>query len=298
MNPLAEEWIDLLARRATCRVPLKINGSNGRAYAVQDQLGEGSNAVVHECEDEIDGTVHAVKFLIRADAHEGLPRFMLETKLIETLSASGHDHLVHFIASGTAPGQVYDRRRKQYVNADIPFFIMEKAASSLRDYVGGLKDSIAPEIYIAQFRGLVSALETLHEHAIHRDIKPENILVVGERWLISDFGICSMIAKEDGKDLTQVWRVPGPRFWMSPEANNKSVGLADEIGAASDIFQLAAVFWWVVNRRHPSGILAREDWVGSEKLFEPIYKALQHSLTRRYASAKDFGAAVSRAIVD
>src|SRR5438874_6622958 len=57
---------------------------------------------------------------------------------------------------------------------------------------------------------------------------------------------------------------------------------SEEISSASDVFQLAAVFWWVVTRRHPSGILTREDWTGAERLFGPVSKALQHSLSRRY----------------
>ena len=296
MKVLPGEWIDVLFGGSGCKVPIKIKGSDGRTYSVQEQIGTGGNAVVCECADEIDGMEYAIKFLTSAKDRSRLPRFELETKLIETLSTARHDHLVRFIASGTADGYFYDKRRRLLTKTTFPFFIMEKASGSLRQLITDSNEPIAPEIYSAQFRGLVGALEILHKHAIHRDIKPDNILVVGERWLISDFGLCAMLEKTDGEDLTLHWQIPGPRFWMSPEANNRSVGLPDEIGFASDVFQLAAVFWWVVNRRHPSGILAREDWVGLEKLFEPISKALQHSLGRRYGTAKDFGVAVTQAI--
>ena len=113
--------------------------------------------------------------------------------------------------------------------------------------------------------------------------------------MISDFGICFLMDGED-RELTLHWQIPGPRFWMSPEANNKHVGLEDEICFASDVFQLAAIFWWVVNRRHPSGILTRDDWQGIESLFLPISNALQHSLSRRYTSASEFQFAIEEAL--
>ena len=289
-------WTDIVFRGRGISVPLKIKGKNGKTYTVQDQIGTGGNAVVCDCEDDIDGTVHAVKFLTNSADASRLPRFELETELLESLAKSNHDHLIRFITSGLAVGERIDSKKKKKIAVNIPFVVMEKANCTLREYVAKLVDAIPPEIYVAQFRGLVGALELLHCHAIHRDIKPDNILVIGDRWLISDFGLCSMLVKSSGKDLTEEWRVVGPKFWMSPEANNISVGLPDEIGVASDIFQMAAVFWWVVNRRHPSGILIREDWTGINELYDPIAKALQHSLARRYATANEFSYAVRRAI--
>lgn len=291
-----DAWVDVLFGQRSFKVPSRVRGSDGHLYAVEEQIGFGGNAVVCQCADERDGTIYAIKFLASSKDSSRLPRFQLETRLIEKITSARHDHLIRFIASGEASGQGYDRKRRQYFSTSMPFFIMERASESLREFITKSKSPITPEIYLAQIRGLVEALEILHEHAIHRDIKPENILVVGERWVISDFGLCVVHGGGETKDLTRVGQIPGPRFWLSPEANNRSVGLDDEICSASDIFQLAAVFWWVVTRRHPSGILTREDWSGVEKLFEPIFNGLQHSLTRRYGTARQFGEAVRQAI--
>lgn len=292
-----QEWRDVLLRGQGCKVPARIVDADGRGYAVVEQIGAGGNAVVCECEDEADGSSYAAKFLLLPKDKGRLPRFELETRIIQKVSEANHDHLIRFVTSGEADGHVPDWRTRKLVQVKLPFLIMEKASKSLRELVADATEPIAPEIYAGQFRGLVSALGVLHEHALHRDIKPDNILVVGDRWTISDFGLCLPIQAEVGaKDLTAVGHIPGPRFWMSPEANNRSVGLPDEIGSASDVFQLAAVFWWVVTRRHPSGILTQEDWTGTPGLYGPISKALQHSLGRRYQSAQDFGAAVTLAM--
>lgn len=289
------DYVDVLFGRQSFKIPSRVKGSDGRFYMVEDQIGSGGNAVVCQCASERDGAIYAIKFLASSKDANRLPRFLLETRIIEKLTAARHDHLVRFIASGVAEAVSFDRRRQRNVSVEMPFFIMERASRTLREFLAAT-GPVAQEIYYAQFRGLVGALEILHEHAIHRDIKPDNILVVGERWAISDFGLCEPVDSDPGKDLTRIGEIPGPRFWLSPEANNRSVGLEEEICSASDVFQLAAVFWWVVTRRHPSGILTREDWTGAERLFGPISKALQHSLQRRYQSASDFSRAVVNAI--
>lgn len=293
---MSGDYVDLVFGRHGFKVPSKVKASDGHVYVVEEQIGSGGNAVVCQCTDERDGTVYAIKFLTSSKDASRLPRFQLETRIIEKLTAARHDHLIRFVASGEANSLSYDRRRRQRVSTVIPFFVMERASNTLRGFLAASSEPVAREIYFAQFRGLVGALEILHGHAIHRDIKPDNILVVGERWAISDFGLCEPIGDDGGKDLTRIGEIPGPRFWLSPEANNRSVGVQEEISSASDVFQLAAVFWWVVTRRHPSGILTREDWTGADRLFGPISKALQHSLSRRYESATQFGEAVIQAI--
>ncbi len=290
-------FIQLALDRKSIDIPKRITGINGRSYSIEDQLGQGGNSVVFECSDEADGSMYAVKFLTNSPNSTRGKRFTLEASLLKNLSDISHDHLVRFITSGNCKGTLTkSETTKLKKSINVSFIVMERAKCSLREYVKNSYELITPEIYVAQFRGLVNALKLLHQHALHRDIKPDNILVIGERWVISDLGLCTPIEETDGEDLTPYWQIPGPRFWMSPEANNQHIGLDDAINYSSDIFQLASVFWWVVNRRHPSGILIREDWKGLDSLFAPIHTALQHSQDRRYKTADEFSNAVVDAI--
>lgn len=160
------------------------------------------------------------------------------------------------------------------------------------DLMGLINDSsikITPADYLGQFRGLSEALKILHQHVIHRDIKPNNILIKNGVWKLSDFGLCSLIEENNSQCLTNDNDKVGPANWMSPEATNRILGAEDKIIAASDVFQLASVFWLVVNQRHPTGIVSSEDWKGHNKrLFELLFSALQHNYCCRPQGGKEF----------
>ncbi len=61
--------------------------------------------------------------------------------------------------------------------------------------------------------------------------------------MLSDYGLCSYVTPGVDEDLTPDGRNVGPKYWLSPEAHNMRLGCNDDITKASDVFQLAAVFW-------------------------------------------------------
>jgi hypothetical protein len=86
-------------------------------------------------------------------------------------------------------------------------------------------------------------------------------------------------------------------FWMSPETNNRNYGIDDDISKSSDVFQLASIFWLIVNRMHPTGVLRKADWTGPEKLFEPIFNALHNDKTVRPKDGNEFFQKIEQAII-
>lgn len=261
---------------------------SGQQYEIVDRINAGGNAVVHKCLDSKTGEEFAVKFQLD---HRGnrLKRFLQEQELFKKLQ---HEHLVRYKDYGQLESECFIDRKKSKPLI-IPFLIMELAEENLLTQTKNKK--IESEIYFAQFRGLTKALAVLHQYAIHRDIKPDNILISGERWLLSDYGLCAFL--DDDKDqLTKVDEIIGPRFWMSPEANNRSIGGNDDIDKSSDVFQLAAVFWFCVNKTHPTGVLTKSDWRGPDKLFEPIYRALHYDKKIRPKDGSEFAEQIENAI--
>lgn len=277
--------------RETIVVPDEVRGESGRLYEIGDRIAAGGNGVVHKCTDLSDGTEFAIKFLLDLRQHRRT-RFARERALLAELK---HEHLMVYQDCGEVEGE--RRRPRQKPDRKIvPFIVMVLATEALTDLVR--RAHVPKEIFLAQFRGLAEGLGELHTKAVHRDIKPDNILVVGDRWVLSDYGLCDMHAIPAEERMTPDWEIVGPRFWMSPEANNRSIGRDDAINAASDVFQLASVFWFVVNRSHPTGVLSRDDWKGPDALFEPIFRALHHRTAVRPTDGLAFANEIEQAILN
>lgn len=257
----------------------------GRSYEIQDRIGAGGNGAVYECIDA-SGIVYAVKFLLHT-SKKSLRRFEQEVSLLKRIK---HPHIIGYVDDGVA--EMFDRFRNP---VNVRFVIMEKADENLVSYLKR-HDSIGYELYAAQFRGLCEALEELHRYAIHRDIKPENILIKGETWVLSDFGLCEFLDPDEHQDITRSNEKIGPAFWMSPEAVDNYYWGSDSIGTYSDVFQLCAVFAFVLMRKHPGGMISPEnDLNTTPSLRQLLVDSLSneysqrpvdgHALVRRYNSA-------------
>lgn len=263
-----------------------IKSDSDNQFEVQDRINSGGNAVVHKCADIICGDEYAIKFHL-AHGTRRLKRFKQEVRL---LKQTKHDQLIRYIDEGKVNATVGKENRKKRIS----FLIMPLAEINLMDFLKSQRKSISYEEYIAQFKGLASALAALHQKAIHRDIKPENILIKGETWLLSDLGLCKFV--EHHQDITFEDEPVGPRYWMSPEALNRMVGNNDDITKTSDIFQLCSIFWFVVTGRHPSGILSREDWNGPDNIFNAIFQSLSHNPQNRPSDANQLVTLLNEAI--
>lgn len=248
----------------------QIYADSGEVYDMQEYLGSGGNATVYEVID-CEGTAYAVKILLNLSARN-ISRFQQE---IRVLREHNHPHLIKCIDEGTIEAT---KEGKKYT---LPFMIMEKADYNLKDYLKK-RGTVKFEEYISQFCGLSEALSVLNKRVVHRDIKLENILVIGERWVLSDLGLCSFLSKDEHEDLTRSGEKVGPKYWMSPESINKIYDTHIEIIPASDVFQLAAVFWFVVNGKYPLGIVTREDWVNKDvEICELLMQSLSHNFEVR-----------------
>lgn len=250
-----------------------VKSASNKQYEVQERINAGGNAVIHKCADIITGEEYAIKFHLQTSLKR-LKRFKQEIDLLKKIE---HEQLIKYIDDGNVNAVLKNIKKR------IPFLIMPLEESNLKDYLQDERKNIPYEEYIAQFKGLASALAALHKKAIHRDIKPENILIIGEKWLLSDLGLCRFLVYP--QDITFEDEPIGPRYWMSPEAINRMVGNNDDISKTSDIFQLCSIFWFVVTGRHPSGILSRKDWNGPDNIFDPIFQSLSHNPQNRPSDA-------------
>ncbi len=243
-----------------------------------ESLGIGGNAIVYGCRSIGTGEEFAVKIQIDIRTNR-LQRFKREERLLFSLH---HDQLMPSVGHGEIL-----LKSNRYGLENHPFVIMPLAESNLLDFIN--REDLSFDRIAGQFRGLSEALAVLHELAIHRDIKPENVLIRGETWLLSDFGLCRFLEPgENGRDVTMDDEKVGPVFWMSPESMNRTLGRGDEITKASDVFQLAAVFWFAATKRHPTGIVKANDWKGPPEMFEVLESALSHDPQSRPQDGREF----------
>ena len=252
----------------------------GYEIVPEEFLGSGGNAIVYGCRSIETGEAFAIKIQIDTRPNR-LHRFIREERLLVSLH---HDQLMRCLGCGEIK-----LSRKRYGIENHPFVIMPLADANLVDLVKREVNALSFDKIAGQFRGLSEALAVLHEHAVHRDIKPENILVRGETWILSDFGLCKFLdPMENGADVTLDGEIVGPKFWMSPESMNRVLGRSDEISKASDVFQLAAVFWFAATRRHPTGIVRANDWEGPSDMFTVLESALSHDPQSRPQDGREF----------
>jgi len=253
-----------------------IYAASGKSYEISERIDRGGNAAVHECINN-EGDVFAVKFQL-SNGDRNIERFEQEIKALKEIN---HPQIIRYIDHGTV--NLLNRKGEE---RSIMFLIMEKADSNLIAYMTN-HEKIGYEIYAPQFRGLAEALKVLHQHAIHRDIKPENILVKGETWLLSDFGLCSYLDESEHQDITCVNEKVGPKFWLSPEAIDQRYFGEQEISTFSDVYQLCAVFWFVLTRHHPTGLLTLEQDELDPEIIGVISRSLMNDCHCRPQNGKE-----------
>ena len=263
---------------------IRLSSSNmttaeGDLFELENWINRGGNAAIFKCRERISGDEYAVKFLLKTGSNN-LERFQREIRLLRLVEG---DHIVKYHGTGWIEGVENMSSRVR----EVPFVIMGLASRNLKQFMNSVAKPLHYEVYAGQFRGLATALASLHQHAVHRDIKPENILVDGDRWLLSDYGLCTFVSTDE-VEITREGENVGPKYWLSPEAHNRRLRCDDEIGAASDVFQMAAIFWYVVTGRYPGGIVTNKDWTGPPKLFGVLYSSLLHDSKLRPQNGNEF----------
>lgn len=172
------------------RVPNRVKAHSGMDYEISDRIASGGNAVVHRAIEKISGEEYAIKIQLSLSPKR-LLRFQREVELLQQVR---HEQLISYVDHGESIANFTRRlpkgKRSEPEEKTLAFLVMPLAESNLTEVLGRNTGKLPYEDYIGQFKGLARALSTLHEKAVHRDIKPENILVKGETWMLSDFGLC------------------------------------------------------------------------------------------------------------
>ena len=231
-------------------------------FRVEKRLGAGAMAVVYLARDlELKREV-ALKLLSSPTSsdHSLLSRFKREVRMMANLS---HRSIIKVMAHGSINGQ--------------PYYVME--------YIKGpdLKEELQVNGPFQRDRALsfmeqmASALDHYHGLSmVHRDLKPSNIMVDGERFVISDFGLARDLERTK---MTKTGTVLGSPLYMSPELAS---GRASD--HRSDIFQLGVICYEVLTSKSPfQGNTLAEILYKVESHHPPLVHELKPSLDEAWS---------------
>lgn len=252
----------------------EVTANSRCSYEIESEsrIGAGGNGVVYKCINQ-DGKEYAIKILLNF-GEKSKKRFIQEIALMKRVKSN---HIINYIDDGV----MMLSSEKGGEPEEALFVIMELADCNLLDYLKKNK-KLDYSVYVPQFRGLCEALQELHRYAIHRDIKPENILIKGDKWILSDFGLCEFLGDEEHYDLTGKFEKVGPIYWISPEAVNHFYFGTEKMGTYSDVYQLALVFAFVLLRRYPGGqFVESDDLKTTSDIRNVILKSISNNYNKR-----------------
>lgn len=264
-------------------------------YELLDEIGHGGMATVYRARDERLDRMVAVKVLHPhlQKAPEARIRFTREARSVAKLE---HPHIVQvFDYSG-------EDSDESYIAAEL------LTGPTLKRFVDE-NPEVPPEIAACITLQIARALGAAHARGIvHRDVKPENVLLHEQRLVkLTDFGIAQMV---DSQSFTATGQILGSPGHMAPEQIE-----GGEIDARTDLFSLGTVLYFLaVGRlpftgRNPHQVLKRivdgeyadplrvRPAIGST-LRAIIACALARDPADRFASAGDFGRALSEMLAD
>jgi len=265
-------------------------------YELVRVLGKGAMGIVYEGKDpNLDRRVAIktvkVENLSEEAAAEYEHRFRTEARSAARLQ---HPNIV----------SVYDSDR----DGDIAFLVMEYIqGDDLKHHLDkGVRYSL--EQSLKMIRDLLSALDYAHKQGIvHRDIKPANLLIEpGGRVKLTDFGVARI--QDSGEATRTQGSMVGTLKYMAPEQVQ-----GQKIDSRADLFSVGVVLYQLLTDKRPFdgdndfsiihqiiGHTPAHPSTINPKLPTAIdavvARALAKNRDERFASARDFAAALQSAI--
>lgn len=137
-------------------------------------------------------------------------------------------------------------------------------------------------------RDLLDALEVAHRHdVIHRDVKPQNVFLVGDRYVLGDFGIATSSSAPTLTD-SEGRVIEGTPQYMPPEQR-----YGWEVGPRTDLYGVGLVLYEALTRRRWSWFLPddKPDWSKVPRrggMHRVLQRALAFRPADRWPDARTF----------
>jgi serine/threonine-protein kinase len=261
-------------------------------YEVRQILGQGGMGLVYRAYDPVVRREVAVKTILDIPDPSSLQLFFKECDVLASMS---HPNIV----------EIFDIGEFEEEGKKKPYFVMPLLpGTTLEHSIRTASHRLTVERTIDIISQTCRGLQAAHERGlIHRDLKPSNIFVMEDDSVkIIDFGVAHM------SDAHTTRAQKGTLLYMSPEQIELK-----PLSPASDIFSLSIVCYEAMTGRNPFQRARADEVVDailrqipplaaelnstvSQPVSRVLHKAMAKQSWHRFASARDFGETLNKAL--
>jgi serine/threonine-protein kinase len=261
-------------------------------YEVRQILGQGGMGLVYRAYDTVVRREVAVKTILDIPDPASLQLFYKECDVLASMS---HPNIV----------EIFDIGEFEEEGKKKPYFVMPLLpGTTLESFIRKSSHRLTVERTIDIISQACRGLQAAHERGlVHRDLKPSNIFVMEDDSVkIIDFGVAHMA------DAHTTRAQKGTLLYMSPEQIELK-----PLSPASDIFSLSVVCYEALTGRNPfqrsradevvEAILRHIPPLATElntTVSQPVSRVLHKGMAKqswhRFASARDFGDTLNKAM--
>ena len=261
-------------------------------YEVRQILGQGGMGLVYRAYDTVVRREVAVKTILDIPDPASLQLFYKECDVLASMS---HPNIV----------EIFDIGEFEEEGKKKPYFVMPLLpGTTLESFIRKASHRLTVERTIDIISQACRGLQAAHERGlIHRDLKPSNIFVMEDDSVkIIDFGVAHMA------DAHTTRAQKGTLLYMSPEQIELKA-----LSQASDIFSLGVVCYEAMTGRNPFQRARADEVVDailrqipplaaelnstvSQPVSRVLHKAMAKQSWHRFASARDFGDTLNKAL--
>ena len=239
----------------------------GNQYRVIETLGRGGFGITYKCED-----IH-LKFIVAVKEYFPDGMAQRDPKSFDVLVKSGSEDmfawgLKKFLLEGTTLAAIQAKYSSEFIIKILRYWKEHLTAYFAMEFVDGMQiddfassDRITSAAQVeALFQSLcLKALKPIHDsNFYHRDIKPANILVrhSNNEPVIIDFGAARQTAGGKSTVALLTPRYSAVEQYASQEDMDDDGG-KDICGSFTDIYSLAATFYFIIKGKPPQDAPSR-----------------------------------------
>jgi eukaryotic-like serine/threonine-protein kinase len=261
-------------------------------YEVREILGQGGMGLVYRAYDTVVRREVAVKTILDIPDPASLQLFYKECDVLASMS---HPNIV----------EIFDIGEFEEEGKKKPYFVMPLLpGTTLEHFIRKASHRLTVERTIDIVSQACRGLQAAHERGlVHRDLKPSNIFVMEDDSVkIIDFGVAHMA------DAHTTRAQKGTLLYMSPEQIELKT-----LTPASDIFSLSVVCYEAMTGRNPFQRARADEVVEailhhipplaaelnstiSQPVSRVLHKAMAKQSWHRFASVRDFGDTLNKAL--